>query len=169
MPSLSLRERRTFDPPASDTAAEPSLDVFYKLTPSLNGSLTFNTDFSATEVDDRQVNLTRFSLFFPEKRAFFLRDSDIFRFGRIGGGDDTTLSRQNQENGRPFFSRRIGLSEAGAPVDLDYGGKLSGRAGRWDMGALAIRQAAFAGVAPTDVFVGAWLPTCSRNRASAPS
>jgi len=154
VPSLSVRERRTFDPSAGDTAAEPSLDVFYKLTPSLNGSLTFNTDFSATEVDDRQVNLTRFSLFFPEKRAFFLRDSDIFRFGRIGGGDDTTLSRQNQENGRPFFSRRIGLSEAGAPVDLDYGGKLSGRVGRWDVGALAIRQAAFAGVAPTDVFVG---------------
>ncbi len=56
------------------------------MTPSLNGALTFNTDFSATEVDDRQVNLTRFGLFFPEKRDFFLQDADIFEFGRIGGG-----------------------------------------------------------------------------------
>ena len=154
VPSLSVRERRTFSPGSSDSDVEPSLDIFYKLTPSLNGSLTFNTDFSATEVDDRQVNLTRFNLFFPEKRAFFLRDSDIFRFGRIGGGDDTTISRQNQENGRPFFSRRIGLAASGEPVDLDYGGKLSGRVGRWDLGALAIRQDGFAGVDPTDVFVG---------------
>ena len=154
VPSLSVRERRTFSPGSTESDVEPSLDIFYKLTPSLNGSLTFNTDFSATEVDDRQVNLTRFNLFFPEKRAFFLRDSDIFRFGRIGGGDGTTISRQNQENGRPFFSRRIGLAASGEPVDLDYGGKLSGRVGRWDLGALAIRQEGFAGVDPTDVFVG---------------
>jgi len=154
VPSLSLRERRTFAPTVSDTDMEPSLDIFYKLTPSLNGSLTFNTDFSATEVDDRQVNLTRFNLFFPEKRAFFLRDSDIFRFGRIGGGDDTTLSRQDQENGRPFFSRRIGLGASGEPVNLDYGGKLSGRIGRWDLGALAIQQDGFGAIDSTDVFVG---------------
>ena len=66
--------------------SEPSLDVFYKFTPSMTGVLTLNTDFSATEIDDRQVNLTRFSLFFPEKRDFFLQDADIFEFGRIGGG-----------------------------------------------------------------------------------
>ena len=67
--------------------------------PSLTGALTINTDFSATEVDDRQVNLTRFGLFFPEKRDFFLQDADIFEFGGL------------EANGRPFFSRRIGLSE----------------------------------------------------------
>ena len=154
VPSVNLRERRTFAPSVSEFDAEPSVDIFYKLTPSLNGSLTLNTDFSATEVDDRQVNLTRFNLFFPEKRAFFLRDSDIFRFGRIRGGNDTTFSRESQENGRPFFSRQIGLSDSGEPVDLEYGAKLSGRLGRWDVGALTIRQDDFAEVAATDVFVG---------------
>ena len=154
VPSISLRERKTFSPSGADFDTEPSLDIFYKLTPSLNGSLTLNTDFSATEVDDRQVNLTRFNLFFPERRAFFLRDSDIFRFGRIGGGDGTTFSRENQENGRPFFSRRVGLSASGEPVNLAYGGKLSGRVGRWDVGALTIRQDGFGSVDPTDVFVG---------------
>ena len=63
---------------------DPSLDLYYRVTPSLSASLTFNTDFSATEVDDRQVNLTRFNLFFPEKRDFFLNDADLFEFGRIG-------------------------------------------------------------------------------------
>ncbi|MGE4659014.1 MAG: sugar-binding protein [Gammaproteobacteria bacterium] len=154
VPSISLRERRTLSPFNSDFDTEPSLDLFYKITPSLNGSLTLNTDFSATEVDDRQVNLTRFSLFFPEKRAFFLRDSDIFRFGRIGGGDGTTISRQDQENGRPFFSRRIGLSRSGEPVGLKYGGKVSGRLARWNLGALSIQQNSFQSVDPIDVFVG---------------
>ena len=69
----------------SDSDAEPSLDLAYRITPQLNASLTINTDFSATEVDDRQVNLTRFGLFFPEKRDFFLREADIFEFGGIGG------------------------------------------------------------------------------------
>ena len=68
----------------SDWESDPSLDLYYRFTPSLTGSLTFNTDFSATEVDDRQVNLTRFNLFFPEKRDFFLNDADLFEFGRIG-------------------------------------------------------------------------------------
>ena len=86
VPSASVIAERTFpqDPLTdgrSDTSLEPSLDVFYKLTPQLNTSLTVNTDFSSTEVDDRQVNLDRFGLFFPEKRDFFLRESDIFDFG----------------------------------------------------------------------------------------
>ena len=161
VPSITLRQREDFTPGGrSEFDTEPSLDLFYKLSPSLNGSLTFNTDFSATEVDDRQVNLTRFNLFFPEKRDFFLRDSDIFRFGRLGtipgggGAPPGTFSRPSQENGQPFFSRRIGLSATGAPVDLDFGGKLSGRVGRWNVGALAIRQAAFEDVEATDLFVG---------------
>ena len=86
-PSVSLVNKKIYGPAGStDSRLEPSLDVFYKLTPSMNASLTLNTDFSATEVDDRQVNLTRFNLFFPEKRDFFLQDADIFEFGRIGGG-----------------------------------------------------------------------------------
>src|SRR5688572_28181560 len=152
VPSASLSNRRVLraDNPVtptvdeadtSDDEFEPSLDLFYKLTPQLNGSLTFNTDFSATEVDDRQVNLTRFGLFFPEKRDFFLREADIFEFGRIGASDGTgALSNAERQNARPFFSRRIGLGELGEPVDLNYGGKISGRAGRFEVGALSIRQ-----------------------------
>ena len=148
VPSLSVGEVRTFEPATSDSNFEPSLDVVYKITPSLNGSLTFNTDFSATEVDDRQVNLTRFSLFFPEKRVFFLREADIFEFGNIGGQRPSQIPFLGalRQNGRPFFSRRIGLSNSGDIVDLDYGAKISGRVGRWEIGALSIRQDAFGGV-----------------------
>jgi hypothetical protein len=137
VPSLSVRERRPFDGTAGTTDTDPSLDVFYKITPSLTGAVTINTDFSATEVDDRQVNLTRFGLFFPEKRDFFLQDADIFEFGGL------------EDNGRPFFSRRIGLSGAGTPIDLEAGGKLTGRIGRFNIGALSVRQ---------DGLVGAGVP-----------
>jgi len=158
VPSISLRGQKAYSPPNSQSDGEPSLDVFYKLTPGLNASLTVNTDFSATEVDDRQVDLSRFNLFFPEKRDFFLADADIFEFGRIGGRagarDRPTFSQPSLENGRPFFSRRLGLSASGEPIDLEYGGKLSGRVGLWNVGALAIRQDAFEGVDATDVFVG---------------
>ena len=158
VPSISLSGQKADSPSLNTSDNEPSLDVFYKLTPGLNASLTINTDFSATEVDDRQVDLSRFSLFFPERRDFFLADSDIFEFGRIGGnisfGNRPTYSQPSLENGRPFFSRRLGLSASGEPVDLEYGGKLSGRVGRWSVGALAIRQDAFEGVDATDVFVG---------------
>ena len=118
-------------PGRGESATEPSVDVFYKITPQLNASLTVNTDFSATEVDDRQVNLTRFSLFFPERRDFFLQDVDIFLFGRL------------QQDGRPFFSRRLGINSAGQPVPLDVGGKVSGRIGRFDVGTLAVQQEAY--------------------------
>jgi hypothetical protein len=159
VPSVSATGTRLYGTAAdSSTNLEPSLDVFYKVTPSLNAALTLNTDFSATEVDDRQVNLTRFSLFFPEKRDFFLQDADIFQFGRIGG--DSGFGRSgggggaSRENGRPFFSRNLGLGPNGEPVDIDYGGKLSGRIGRWNVGALDIHQAAFGSIDETDVFVG---------------
>ena len=160
VPSVSLNRRRSFSPSDSTSNTEPSMDVFYKLTPSLNASLTVNTDFSATEVDDRQVNLTRFNLFFPEKRDFFLQDTDIFQFGGIGGQSgfgamqNTAASRPSLESGRPFFSRQIGIGQSGEPVDLNYGGKLSGRVGRWDVGALAIRQDDLQDVEATDIFVG---------------
>jgi hypothetical protein len=120
----------------------PSLDLAYRITPQLNGSLTINTDFSVTEVDDRQVNLTRLGLFFPEKRDFFLREADIFEFGGIGGQRQSSIPGLNTlaQNGRPFFSRRIGLSTQGQVVDLEYGGKLSGRVGQWEVGGLSVRQ-----------------------------
>jgi len=154
VPSVTLNQKRTFDPTDSEFDFEPSLDVFYKVTPSLNASLTINTDFSAAEVDDRQVNLTRFSLFFPEKRDFFLNDSDLFTFGRIDEIRNEASSNSDANNGRPFFSRRIGLSSTGQPVDLEYGGKLTGRTGRWNIGALAVRQDAFESIEASDVLVG---------------
>jgi hypothetical protein len=153
VPSLSVNQRKVFAAAESDTETDPSLDVFYRITPSLNGSLTFNTDFSATEVDDRQVNLTRFSLFFPEKRDFFLNDSDLFEFGRIGIQENQAADTPSSESGRPFFSRRIGLSATGVPVDLKYGGKLSGRVGRWSIGSLAVRQDDFGPVEESSVLV----------------
>jgi hypothetical protein len=141
VPTGSVSMQRDFEGHVDDSDFDPSLDVVYKITPALNGSLTINTDFSATEVDDRQVNLTRFSLFFPEKRDFFLREADIFEFGRVGAQDGNgSISNATRQNGRPFFSRRIGLSDAGEEIDLEYGGKISGRAGRWEIGALSIRQ-----------------------------
>lgn len=126
--SASTGQEKSFATNTTTTNFNPSLDVFYKVTSGLNASVTANTDFSATEIDDRQVNLTRFSLFFPEKRDFFLREADIFEFGRLN------------QNGRPFFSRRIGLGGNGQAIDLELGGKISGRIGDWELGALSIRQ-----------------------------
>jgi hypothetical protein len=147
VPYLTVRERKEFSGPVRSNDTEPSLDVFYKVTPALNAALTVNTDFSATEVDNRQVNLTRFGLFFPEKRDFFLQDLDIFQFASIGrlntgndGLENAATTRASRENGRPFFSRRLGITPGGLEVPLEYGGKLSGRVGRFDLGALSIRQ-----------------------------
>ncbi len=156
VPSISVNQQKRYDPGSTSSDTNPSLDMFYRLTPSLNASLTINTDFSAAEVDDRQVNLTRFGLFFPEKRDFFLNDADLFEFGRIGGrtfNSSIAGTRATRENGRPFFSRRLGLSSSGQPVDLDYGSKLSGRVGPVSIGALAMRQDAFQDVEASSVFV----------------
>jgi uncharacterized protein DUF5916 len=106
-------------------------DLFYNLTPQLKSNLTINTDFAQTEVDDRQVNLTRFPLFFPEKRDFFLEGSGSFDFSREPASDFTA-----------FFSRRIGLDPRGRPQAIDYGAKLTGQAGRFDLGVLQVRTAA---------------------------
>jgi hypothetical protein len=140
VPSFSTTRTKRFSTNVSDTNYQPSLDAFYRLTPSLNAALTINTDFSATEVDNRQVNLTRFNLFFPEKRDFFLNDSDLFQFGNIGNAGNSAVSRPARENARPYFSRKLGLSPTGAPVDIEYGGRISGRVGDWNLGTLAIRQ-----------------------------
>jgi hypothetical protein len=156
VPSLTGTRKERFAPDSTSQDFGPSLDVFYRLTPSLNAALTLNTDFSATEVDSRQVNLTRFNLFFPEKRDFFLNDLDLFQFGNIGNSaaSNTATVRGARENGRPYFSRKIGLSGSGVPVDINYGGRISGRVGRWNIGALAIRQDESAPVDASNLFVG---------------
>jgi hypothetical protein len=107
-------------------------EIFYNITPGLRLTTTINTDFAETEVDNRQINLTRFPLFFPEKRAFFLENAGVFDFAR-------TVVRQQEMI--PFFSRRIGLLE-GQEVPILAGTKLTGKAGRYDVGALAVRTRA---------------------------
>ncbi len=154
VPSISVNRDKQFDVGTNQTNTDPSLDAFYRLTPSLNAALTINTDFSATEVDNRQVNLTRFNLFFPEKRDFFLNDSDLFQFGGIGGSTgNSAQSRGSRENARPYFSRKLGLSQSGSPVDIDYGGRISGRVGRWNIGTLAIKQDEFGAVDSSNLFI----------------
>jgi len=127
-PSLSLKDHAFSETPDDFKTFQPSLDVFYKLTPSLTTSLTFNTDFSGTDVDEQQVNLGRFSLFLPEKRDFFLQDAGIFEFGGLS------------ENGRPFFSRQIGLASTGTPLEIDMGAKLTGKIGKFNLGVLTVQQ-----------------------------
>ena len=140
VPSVSLRRIRNYETDIEEFDVEPSIDVFFKLTPELTAAVTVNTDFSAAEVDDRVVNLDRFPVFFPEKRAFFLQDADIFSFA---GLDD---------NGIPFFSRRIGLNNERQPVDLLGGVKLTGRIGPANVGILNVVQDA--GDENVNLFVG---------------
>lgn len=158
VPGLLLSRHANHVTGIGQDAVDPSLELYYRLTTSLTGSLTVNTDFSASEVDDRQVNLTRFNLFFPEKRDFFLNDADLFEFGRIGAAsylrNQRSTARSSQESGRPFFSRRIGLSPLGTPVALEYGGKLSGRIGRYTIGAMAVRQDEFADAGTPPIAAG---------------
>jgi len=108
--------------------AEPSLDVFQRIGSNATAVLTVNTDFAETEVDTRRTNLTRFPLFFPEKRTFFLEGADIFDFG-------AGLSTFHTPDIVPLFTRRIGLYE-GEQVPIRVGGKVSGRVGRTNFGGL---------------------------------
>ena len=111
-------------PPLSRTAVgDVGVDVAYNITPSLRGVATVNTDFAETEVDLRRVNLTRFPIFFPERRTFFLDGATFFDFPVTA-----------------FFSRRVGLVN-GEPQPIVGGGKLTGQAGRNDIGALYVRTA----------------------------
>jgi hypothetical protein len=155
VPSLATIRTRQFDPSSSDVTYEPSLDAFYRLTPSLNAALTINTDFSAVEVDNRQVNLGRFNLFFPERRDFFNNDSELFQFGGISDmarGNSATTGGGG-ENARPYFSRRLGLAADGSPVSINAGGRISGRQGRFNIGTLAIQQGEEGAVDATNLLV----------------
>ena len=104
-------------------------DIKYGITQNVTADITYNTDFAQVEADQQQVNLTRFSLFFPEKREFFLENQGTFQFGSTGAnvaGSDTPLL---------FYSRRVGL-EQGRAVPLNAGGRLTGRLGRYTVGAI---------------------------------
>ena len=117
-----------------DGRFEAGGDAFWRITPALTASLTVNTDFAETEVDDRQVNLTRFPLFFPEKRDFFLEDASLFEFG------------SRSQDLIPFFSRRIGLAGDGRVVPILVGGKLAGRSGPFNVGLLDVQTARSGGI-----------------------
>ena len=123
---------------------KPGLDLFYNVTPNLKLTATFNTDFGETEVDARQINLTRFSIFFPEKRSFFLQDAGVFNFATTGVDQPGGIPDSGAEI-FPFFSRRIGLL-GGREVPLDFGVKLTGRVGRTEVGVLNVgtRDTSFA-------------------------
>lgn len=121
-------------------------DVKYALTPNLTADLTINTDFAQVEIDEQQVNLTRFSLFFPEKREFFLEGRGIFDFGR--GGTGVTSNSNTSDTPYLFYSRRIGLN-GGRIVPIDVGGRLTGKVGPYAIGLMNI-QAGREAVSQTD-------------------
>ncbi|NCW46494.1 MAG: hydrolase, partial [Gemmatimonadaceae bacterium] len=125
-------------------------DLKYGVTPSLTLDLTYNTDFSQVEVDQQVVNLTRFGILFPERREFFIENSGVFTFGDVQernyrmGADlrDFTL----------FNSRQIGLTPDGLPLPIAGGGRLTGRVGKWEVGALNMQTQHGAGSAPAENF-----------------
>ncbi|MDB2366380.1 carbohydrate binding family 9 domain-containing protein [Flavobacteriaceae bacterium] len=102
---------------------DAGFDIKYSLTPGLTLDLTYNTDFAQVEVDEQQVNLDRFNLFFPEKRAFFLENAGQFSVGSPGEVD-------------LFFSRRIGIGDEGQVVPIKGGGRISGKIGQTNVGIL---------------------------------
>ncbi len=108
-------------------------DVKYGVTGGMNVDVTYNTDFAQVEVDEQQVNLTRFGLFFPEKRDFFLENAGQFKMGTGGTFTSTTVETDL------FFSRRIGLSDTGTPIPIVGGARLAGKSGRHNVGVLDIQ------------------------------
>ena len=109
-----------------DGNGDVGADLKWGIRPNLTLDATYNTDFAQVEADEEQVNLTRFDLFFPEKRPFFLENASTFQFG-------------NPQQIDLFFSRRIGLSPTALPIDIRGGGRLSGKMGGWNVGLLNIQ------------------------------
>ncbi|WP_181899437.1 DUF5916 domain-containing protein [Flagellimonas nanhaiensis] len=116
---------KSVSPNETDTDFDAGADIKYSITPSLTLDLTYNTDFAQVEVDDQQVNLDRFNLFFPEKRAFFLENAGQFGVGSPGEVD-------------LFFSRRIGIGDEGDLVPIIGGARLSGKVGQTNVGFLSM-------------------------------
>jgi len=141
-PYVAGRIKRDFESGSTAFPGAVGGDVTYRITPQLASVVTINTDFAETEVDSRQLNVTRFPLFFPERRIFFLEGSNQFTFGLNMG-----------EQFIPFFSRRVGLYDEQV-VPINAGLKLTGRAGRFDIGMLDV-QTRDSSVAPgTNLFAG---------------
>jgi hypothetical protein len=134
----ALNEDQTGYVMQDDFQRDAGLDVKYRVTPNLSMDLTLNTDFAQVEADNEQINLSRFSLFFPEKRRFFQERSGLFEF-RTGG------------DSRLFHSRRIGITRDGRPVRILGGARLVGRMNDWDIGAMEMQTEA-TGSLPSENF-----------------
>jgi len=119
---------------SNDVNADLGIDIKYGLSQNLTADFTYNTDFAQVEADQQQVDLTRFSLFFPEKRDFFLENQGTFAFGGAGGGGFGGPS----DTPSLFYSRRIGL-QRGRAVPIEAGARLTGRTGRYTLGLLNIQ------------------------------
>jgi hypothetical protein len=116
----------------NDPGWDPGIDVKYGVTANLTADLTVNTDFAQVEVDEQQVNLTRFSLLYPEKRDFFLEGRGLFDFARTGQATSSTSVTPQL-----FYSRRIGLNGSRI-IPIDAGGRLTGKVGRYGIGVMNI-------------------------------
>ncbi len=148
----------------TDWGGEFGADAKIGLTPGLGLDLTYNTDFAQVEADEQQVNLTRFSLFFPEKRPFFLENAGLFAIGIPRAGTDLGLDL--------FYSRKIGIGENGQPIPIIGGGRLTGSVGGVSVGLLSLQTDAVddAGIAMNNYSVGRVLkelPNCSQIGAMA--
>jgi hypothetical protein len=138
-----LTDFEHFHNQGNDVDPDAGLDVKYSVTPSLTADLTVNTDFSQVEVDEQQINLSRFPVIFPEKREFFLENAGIFQFGDVPGERGPDRSKETQL----FFSRRIGIfpdghPRQGEPIGIWGGGRLSGHIGRYSLGVLSLQTKA---------------------------
>jgi hypothetical protein len=146
----------------SNCGYDGGIDAKYSLTSSLTLDATYRTDFAQVEVDQQQVNLTRFNLFFPEKRDFFLENAGTFSFGAsgnfgLGGGGG------NSQNLVPFFSRRIGLSAEGTPIPIIGGTRVSGQIDRYDVGFLAMKTERLGATPSNNYIVGRVKRSVLRN------
>ncbi|MGQ0648099.1 MAG: DUF5916 domain-containing protein [Gemmatimonadaceae bacterium] len=121
---------------SNDVGGEIGGDIKYAITPNLTADVTINTDFAQVEIDEQQVNLTRFSLFFPEKRDFFLEGRGIFDFAR--GGVGATGGIGTTDTPYLFYTRRIGLN-GGRVIPIDAGGRLTGKLGPYAIGLMNIQ------------------------------
>ena len=110
---------------SKDASIDGGININYNVTPGLKASVTLNTDFAETEVDDRQINLTRFAIRFPEKRDFFLEGANIYQFAPRSGV-------------YPYFSRKIGL-QSGNPIPILYGGRIIGKIGKVEIAAQQVK------------------------------
>ena len=133
---------------STDAIKDIGLDARYGLTSGLNLDVTINTDFAQVEVDEQQVNLTRFGLFYPEKRDFFLENSNFFT---MGTGSAFTVTQVQTDL---FFSRRIGLSDAGTPIPILGGVRVAGKSGRNNIGVLDIQTDDLFNTRGANFFVG---------------